>query len=297
MRRSSLIFAHIALSLVAVFYALNYFLAKGVFSYIPPLGVLVFRNVFAFLIFFLICRVWIKEKIQSRKDWGRLLGCAVFGSILNQIFFYTGLDQTIEVNAAVLMITTPLFVFLLAVLMKTESIKLRQIVGLAISFGGAALLSLSGRSLEMGSDTLIGDLLVLVNAASYGMYLVLVRPLVLKYHPLTVVCWLFFFSAIVHSLLGFPDLLTVSWEQIPVQVWWSIVYIILFATVGTYGLNAFGLQRLPSSAVGIYIYLQPVLVTAFGVLFFGKNISLLSLVYMLLVMLGVALVAYEKRTN
>jgi drug/metabolite transporter (DMT)-like permease len=74
-----------------------------------------------------------------------------------------------------------------------------------------------------------------------------------------------------------------------------IGYLILFATIAAYWLNAWAMKRLPSSAVGIYIYVQPIFV-ALGSAAWGKGeVTWLTVPFILLIFAGVWLVTRRKR--
>lgn len=293
MKRAAL-WPHLALFLVAFFYALNYFIAKAVFAEIPPIGVVAIRSVVAIVFFGLIQRGWVREKIRSRKDYLLLALCGLLGASLNQLFFLGGLSRTLEVNASILMTTTPLFVFLTGFVLRTERLDGRKIVGLAMAFSGAVLLTLGGRVLDFSNSTLVGDLMVAFNAAVYGIYLVIVRPLMVRYHVLTVVFWVFLFGGLLNIPLGLPDLLALSPSLLSASALWGVGYILIFATLLNYLLNAFALQKVASSSVGIYIYLQPVLVAMMAWIVHKESLGAEKLGYMWLVFLGVYLVSRPR---
>lgn len=289
--------AHAALLTVALIYAGNYFIAKEVFRQLPPAGAVALRTGGSALVFYLIGSYnGLLQQLRERSDLIRLMSCAIFGAVLNQNFFYAGLDRTTEVNAAVIMTTTPIMIFLVAVLLRTEKLTWIKIAGLGIALAGAITLSMNGRSVSLGTDTLAGDLMVLTNAISYAIYLVLVTPLMTKYNVLTVMTWLMGLAAIINVPFGLPDIMAAEWHAMDGMTYWGIAYLIIAVTNLAYGLNAYGLTRVSPSAVGVYIYLQPVLVSILAAFLPNKTITLVQLECMLLVCVGVGLVAYRKKT-
>jgi len=287
--------AHLALFVVSILYGVNYFISKAVFDEVPPLAMVVIRSCLGTLIIWLIAHfARPSEVIQSRKDWGLLVLCGILGASLNQIFFFLGLAHTLQVNAAVLMTSTPLFVFLTAFFLRTERLSVLKILGLVLALFGAVFISLNGRRPELGMDTIWGDGMVVLNAASYGLYLVLVQPLMRRYHILTVIKWVFLFGALNNIIFGAHELGQVDWPNLSNQALASIAYVVVGVTLLAYGLNAWALQRISASAVGIYIYLQPVIV---AILAQWLNIEQLTgprIGFMAMVLGGVYLVSYRK---
>ena len=236
------------------------------------------------------------EPIRGDSDYARLLLCALLGVSLNQIFFFQGLAQTSPVNAAAIMTTSPLFVFLAALLIYRQSFTPVKVLGLMMAFAGAAGLSLKGGRLDLGSGTTLGDLMVMINAASYGTYLVVVGPLMRRYRVMTVVAWVFGLGALVNVPLGLPYLMAVPWAAVSAGSLWGAAYVLVFVTIGTYSLNGWALQRLPSSAVGVYIYLQPVIAAGVSLVWGAEVATWRQIALMGLVIIGVYVVTYRKKT-
>ena len=83
-----IVLAHISLFFANLIYAINYSFAKDVMpEYIPPSGFILLRVIGAFFLFFLIYKIFIREKLES-KDLLRLIMCGIFGVAVNQLFFF-----------------------------------------------------------------------------------------------------------------------------------------------------------------------------------------------------------------
>ncbi|GAB4421274.1 MAG: hypothetical protein OHK0039_35880 [Bacteroidia bacterium] len=289
--------AHLALWAVAVIYSLNFFLAKEVFAGIAPLAMVALRGLGSSLLFGLLAALRGVWRLPPRAIWGRLVLCSLFGASINQICFFTGLSRTLEVNAAVLMTTSPVFVLLLAAAQRQERLRWYHILGLVVALGGALGLSLSGRRPEFGLDTLPGDVLVVLNALLYATYLVLVRPLMHQYHPFFLMFWIFTIGLVVNIPVALPSLAAVPWADLSAGIWLRAGYIVVFVTVAAYTLNAWALQRVSATAVGTYIYLQPVMVTALSLFWLQRPLSPTQVLFILLVLGGVYTSTYRGRVQ
>lgn len=291
-QRSGLAGSHLAMSAVALFYGINYFTLKEVFNEgFNSFEILALRCLIATTFFVVFHRVAIREKVKDRKDYFRLMLCAFFGVALNQTFFLWGLSLTSPVNSAVLMVTAPIFVFVIATLLKQERITGAKVLGLVLAFGGAVglILSKTGGGVNQASNPW-GDLLITINAASYGMYLVLVRPLVVRYNTFTIIKWIFVFGSIPNVLIGSLFIEPEHFSNISGQALFGIAFLILFATIAAYFLNAWALKKVPSSAVSIYVYVQPVFVAILSSILGLETIDLLKILFILLIFAGVFMV-------
>ncbi|MFM2375319.1 MAG: hypothetical protein RLZZ165_416 [Bacteroidota bacterium] len=285
--------AHIALAAVAVFYGLNYFVLKPVFEAgIGSLEVLAIRCTVTSIFFWVYHRLAVKERIRERQDYWRLLLAALFGVSINQLFFLWGMEHTSRVNSAVLMILAPVFVFFMAWILREERFSMRTLSGLLISFTGAIGLVLadSKQNFMISGATVAGDAMIMVNAASYGLYLVFIRPLILKYNTFTIIKWLFLFGSVPNILIGLYPLSQTTATEFTTPIVLRIGYLIAFATIGAYWLNAWAMKRLPASAVGVYIYVQPVFVALVSILLDLREVTRLTVPFILLIFAGVWLV-------
>jgi drug/metabolite transporter (DMT)-like permease len=296
-KRPSEFLAHLALAAVALFYGVNYFTLKVVFEAgVSSFAVMAIRCIVTTAFFWLLHHFTSKERIQNRKDFMRLLLAALFGISINQTFFLWGLSLTSRVNSAVLMILTPVFVFLAAWLLREERFTARKVMGLLISFVGAGglILSASKQSLQISGASIGGDLMIMVNAASYGLYLVFIRPLLMRYNTITIIKWLFLLGSIPNIALGIGPL----WQTPMAQFTWPVIggigFLVIFATIGAYGLNAWAMKKLPSSAVGIYIYVQPVFVTLVSALFGMGEVGWVTVPFIFLIFAGVWIVSRQQ---
>lgn len=291
---------------VAVIYAVNYFTLKGAYADgIDAFTALSIRAASGVLFFTIFHQLFIKEKVE-RKDIPKLALCALFGISLNQIFFMWGIERTSEVNAAILMVTAPVFVFLIAGIMRYEKFDWMKIAGLVLSFCGAALLineSAQG-NFSFSNKTLSGDIMIMTNAMSYGLYLVIVRPLVLKYNTFTIVMWLFLFGSIINIPLGAAKFVDTDFGALTGKGVFGLVWLVFGTTLIAYFTNAWAMKRIPSSMVSMYIYMQPALVTIFAFFVYGdgsnennasSSASVTKLLFMLIIFAGVYLVNRPRR--
>ena len=281
---------HGSLFLVALIYAATFSIAKEVMPhYIKPMGLITIRVWGAVSLLWVTHFLFVKESIFGKKDFLMLLKCAVFGVAANMLLFFKGLAITTPINAAILMVTTPLFVAFFSFFLLNEKVTKLKVIGLCFGVFGAILLLL-GPSLSFNSTTLWGDLMVMTNAIIYAYYLIIAKPLLHKYSPLTVIKWTFFFGGLLVIPFGFTELKEVQWQAIPNSIWSAIIFLIIGATFITYVLNAWALRNANVTLVGAYIYLQPVLATIIAVSMGKDSLTLPKVLFSLLIFTGVYLV-------
>lgn len=288
--------AHLALFAVALIYGGNYIIAKEVMDegYVMPLAFIFLRVSTATILFWIFHTVYVRERIQSKADWLRLAICGLFGVALNQMFFFSGLKLTYPINASLIMTTTPVLVLVVSALLIGERITPAKLIGIVLGGSGAILLIAFGRSLQFSADSFRGDLFVFLNASCYGIYLVLVKPLMKRYNAITVVKWNFTFGLLFVAPFGIPELSASNFSAFPVTVWLSVAYVLIFTTFFAYLFNAYALRVVNPSVVSIYIYLQPLLAAALSLMVGLEKLTPNKWLAGILIFTGVFLVSYKK---
>lgn len=286
--------AHLALLIANIFYGINYTVAKiALPAFIKPFGFILIRVSLATLLFWIIHLIFIREKIE-KKDIPLLFICGIFGVAINQMLFFKGLSITTEINASLIMITAPVMVLILSALLIRERITAIKIVGVILGASGAFLLIGFGNSFTLGMGTSVGDLFIFLNATSYSLYLVIVKPLMAKYHPLTIIKWVFTFGFPFVLFFGWEQLTEVDWTTFDWKVWFSVFYVVIAATVAAYTLNIFALSKVNPSLVSIYIYSQPVIATFIAIAIGSDQLNVIKLIAAALIFSGVYLVSNVK---
>jgi drug/metabolite transporter (DMT)-like permease len=288
--------AHISLFIVALIYAGNYLVAKEVLDpgYIRPFGFILLRAISGVTVFWIFDLLFIRARIE-KKDFPLLALSGLFGVAINQMCFFAGLKQTVPINASLLMTTSPILVLLIASVVLKERITSRKLIGILLGMFGAVMLITNGFKESFSqSGRFWGDLLIIVNASSYGIYLVIVKKLMIKYPPLLVIKWVFTFGLIPIFLFGWPDIPQIEWNMIPGEIYAAIAYVLLLTTVIAYFLNAYSLTIVSPTVTSIYIYLQPLLTSALAIAFVKDSLDLTKIISGLLILIGVFLVSRSK---
>ncbi len=286
--------AHLAVLGANIIFGLNYVIAKGIMPHwMEPRAIIFFRVTGATAAFWLVEMLTQREKV-ARKDLKRMFLLAFFGVALNQILFFEGLNLTTPINASIIMVGTPILVLVMSHFVIGDKISGRKLLGIILGFSGAAFLILRNGHFTLSSNTALGNLLVLINASSYGLFLVMVKPLMSKYRPLTVMKWVFTFGLIFVIPVSVGEVVRTNFSIIPLNIWFSIMYVVIFTTIFAYFLNNYSLRRISPSANSSYIYLQPILASLVAI-FAGKDrLTLTEIVASLLIFSGVYFVNKKR---
>lgn len=291
--------------MVNALYGASHVIAKGVMpKYLTPNVFIMFRAVGATALFWLIKFLFVKEKVQ-RKDLFLLAACGMFGVTVNQLFFFNGLNLSSSINSGIIMTLNPIMVVILSYFLIRDPINIKRTVGVLLGATGAVLLTLS--SGNASSESLLGDIYLLINAASYAVYLVIAKPLMSKYSPLTVITYVFSFGML--FILIYPPTLSefvaTDFSAITADAMWKILYVVIGVTFMTYLLTMYGLKYTSPTVSSAYIYTQPVLVIFFAYILaamgwaddYTDTITWEKIIYMLIIFAGVYITSSTSFVN
>jgi drug/metabolite transporter (DMT)-like permease len=290
-------FALLAATCVSIIYGVTFTIAKDVMpEFIPAFGFIVVRVGVSALLFWIAWLFMPKEKIDMG-DWPRIVAAALFGVALNMLTFFKGLSLTSPISAAVIMVTTPIIVLVLSAFIIQEKMRKRKIFGIVLGLIGTAFLILYGKSVGKATNAGLGNLLVFINAVSYGFYLILVKKLMQKYNAFTFVKWIYTFGFAMVLPFGWNEFQAIDWLLMPTDIYLKAAFVVVISTFLTYLLNLISMKELSPSTVAVFIYLQPLFATIFAIGLGKDELSLVKIISASLIFTGVYLVTQKKPTT
>lgn len=289
--------ALIALTITAFIYGITFTVAKEVMPlHIKPFGFILLRVAGATAIFWLI-GLFVKAPKIDKSDYKKIGVAAFFGVGLNMLSFFKGLSLTTPISAAVMMVTAPILVLIFSSILLKEKLIPRKILGVLIGLVGAVVLIVYGSVADGSSaNRALGNFLVFVNAASYAMYLVLVKNLIIKYHPIVFVKWLYLFGLLFVTPFGLSELGAVQWQEMSTSIFLKAGFVVVFTTCITYLFNLFALSKLKPTTVSVFIYLQPVIASGYALIVGSDQLNTVKILATSLIFLGVYLVTKQVKT-
>lgn len=289
--------AHLALLGANIIYGVNYIVAKGIMPDKIGPSAFVFIRLFCASILFWIIKLFIKEKVEH-KHMPRIILCGLLGAAANQLLFFNGLSLTSPIDASIIMTTTPVIVLIFSFILLKEKVTSNKLLGSFIAGVGAITLIIYGNNAG-GTSTFLGNLFIFLNASSYGLYLVIVKPLMKQYHAITIISWVFLFGFVFMLPFGLSDFISTDFTAFDLNTYLVIGFVVIFTTFFAYLFNIFALNYVSPSVNSSYIYLQPaisfIMVSIYAYILmqdqYNKDISLIKILSCLMVLAGVYLIS------
>jgi drug/metabolite transporter (DMT)-like permease len=135
------------------------------------------------------------------------------------------------------------------------------------------------------------------------LYLVLAKPLMKKYHTITVVSWIFLFGLIFMLPFGIGDALSTNYEAFTLHTYLTVAFVIVGTTFLAYLFNVYALNNVSPAVNGSYIYVQPAISFIMVAIYayslnqeqYKEDIGWIKIVSCLLVFLGVFLISRPQK--
>lgn len=280
--------ALLAATAASTIYGINHSIAKGIMPYfIEPYGFIVLRVIGACLLFWIISLWFPNEKIDP-KDWKKIFVCALFGMSINMLMFFKGLSLSTPINSSVIITLSPVLLLILSAILVREKITFLKAGGIIIGLAGGLALVLFGEKEQYNAPNIpLGNVLFIVNAIAYSIYLILVKPLTAKYSSITLMKWLFLFAVFINLPVGFNEFIRVEWSILPLDVILKMGFVVVGTTFLTYLFNIYALRQLRASTIGAFIYLQPVIAVFFAVIIGADFLTPVRILAAILIFTGV----------
>lgn len=287
--------AHLAVLAANLIFGVNFSVVKYITpQLIKPFGLNVVRVLVTTALFWLMAIGERNKAPVARKHMPLFLLCGITGVAINQLLFIKGLSMTYSTHGALLMLCTPLLITVMAIFFLKEKMDAWRAGGLVIGIAGAVMLVATREKSGSGTNVLLGDIFIIVNAMSYSFYFILVKPLILAYSPLQVIRWVFTMGAIFIIPVGWTEFTAAPWQTFSVTDYAAIAFVVLGATFLAYLFNIYGLQHLQASGTGAYIYLQPIFATAVAVIFLQETLGWQKFLAAALIFTGVYFVNRKR---
>lgn len=285
---------HIALVAVQLMFGSAAILGKFALLAFPSFAIVGFRVGGGALAFFILQRFRGNLQLEKRSHYLYFALFAIFGIILNQLLFFHGLSLTTATNTSLLAVLIPVFAIIVSTLVGNDYLSWKKVAGIILAGLGVIYL-IDPRQASFSSATTQGDILVILNSLSYGIYVAISKKLISKYGALKSIAWLFLFGSIINVPIGLVSLQSVELATVPTQAWLALAAVVLIPTIMAYYWNTWALARVEPSVVAVYVYLQPLIGTFLAITILGEPWNPRIFAAMALIFAGVFLVTRKKR--
>lgn len=226
---------------------------------------------------------------------GRLCVAGILCIVLNQVLFTVGVNYTSPIDATVISTMLPIVTMVFAAIILKESITGMKVVGIAVGAAGALTLVFGGGGSSGGG--LVGDALCFTAQVSCALYMVIFSNTIHRYSVVTLMKWLFLFSAIIVTMVTWPSVVAVDYASLPLKAWGEMLFIVFGGTFVSYIFFTGGQKLLRPTVVSMYNYVQPIVATVLSVAMGVGTFGVGKVISMAMVFAGVYIVTHAKNST
>lgn len=227
---------------------------------------------------------------------GRLCVAGILCIVLNQVLFTVGVNYTSPIDATVISTMLPIVTMIFAAIILKESITGMKVVGIAVGAAGALTLVFGGGGSSVGGG-LLGDALCFTAQVSCALYMVIFSNTIHRYSVVTLMKWLFLFSAIIVTMVTWPSVVAVDYASLPLKAWGEMLFIVFGGTFVSYIFFTGGQKLLRPTVVSMYNYVQPIVATVLSVAMGVGTFGVGKVISMAMVFAGVYIVTHAKNST
>jgi len=259
----------VAMAVLQTVAAVCYPIAKYGLEIIDPFTFAFYRFLLSSAVLLLIARNRRYTRPIERADWWKIIGLGIIIIPFNQTMFLIGQSMTGAGHGAFIFSTTPVWIFLLAVIHLKEKATWRRWLGMLMATAGVMTIMWSGLA-HFGHEYLWGDLIIVISVIAWGYYTVFGKNLVRKYGALRMTAYALAIGSAFYLPFGFYFALRYDYSQSTLGAWGSVVYMSIGLSVLVYVLWYWLLKHLDASRIAVYHNVQPIIASAVAYAFLGE---------------------------
>jgi drug/metabolite transporter (DMT)-like permease len=287
-RHPGSLFLAFSLTLMLLLWSFNYIFGKIALRHLDPVTLCCVRFIIASAIALILYFASPNRTRPRAKDIWPYIYLGFFNVILNQGLFTVGLNYTSSGHSAIIISSGPIFILLLARLLKLEHFTPGKIIGMLICFFGILLLETDSGSIA-SSPFLKGDMISLFGTIGFALYVVYGKRLAAEYDALSMTT----FTTVAATLLILPLSVRqanhLNWSAVGWVGWSAAIYMAAGSSIAAYLIFYWALRHMTATRIAAVCYFQPVIVIVLAFFILGEPITGHLVLGSAMVLLGVIL--------
>lgn len=266
--------------------ALAFPVAKYGLMVIDPFTFAFYRFIISSFFLLLIVRFKGRGKPVEKRDYIKItgLGCLIIS--LNQVAYLYGQKLTAASHGSLLFATVPIWIFLGALIFLKEKFNIRRALGVILGLIGVIKIMTSG-AIEIGTEYLLGDLIILLAVITWAGYTIFGKPLVLKYGAFRVTAYALASGSVMYFPFGLYFALKFDYSASTFGAWISVFYFAFGVSIAAYVLWYWLLKYMEATRIAVFHNIQPVIASLVAYIFLGESIGWSFVIGGVIVLAGV----------
>ncbi len=241
-------------------------------------------------------RPLLPDMASARKvPWFRVAVFAVLTGILYIVLFVLGIARTTAGSTALLLASMPMWTAVLSRIFLAENLRRITWIGLATTFAGTAIVTLSGGKVDLGPEYLAGNLIMLSAAFCWAVATVMSSSIFRSITPLELAFITSLTTTPLHVIWSWQSL-SDSWDELtrPAMLA-AIVFSGALSTGVAYALWNTGVKILGGAHASVYQNIVTLIAVSGGWVLLGEPVLIGQVIGGLVMIAGVLVIRRGRR--
>jgi len=287
----------IYLSLAASIWGGMYVVSKYVLDFVPPLTLVFFRYVIAFVVLFFILKITERksERIRfTKNDWLLLIWIGFIGYFVSISLQFIGTKLSDAHTGALITSATPAFIVLFAKFVLNETVTLRKL--LALFFATVGVIIVIGFHPTTG-QTFWGSIILVGAAVTWALLSVYVKLASQRFSSLTTTTYAILFAMVFTGPVAVWELQSNVLILENFYVVLGILYLGIVSTAGAFFLWNKGLEMMDAGIGSLFFFFQPLVGSFLGWLLLDEMLEKNFFIGGLFIIIGACIAVAKQEQN
>lgn len=266
--------------------ALAFPISKYGLEFIEPFTFAFYRFLISSLVLLLLVSLQKHDRAIAKNDYWKIIGLGFIIIPFNQTLYLWGQSMTAAGHGSLLFATTPIWIFIAAMIHLRERTTIRRAVGIIVAIIGVFIIMTSG-AVVLGTEYLWGDLIIIIAVIAWAYYTILGKKLVQKYGAIRVTAYALVSGSVMYFPFGIYRAINFDYTGIPTGAWLTVLYMAIGTSVLTYVLWYWVLKYMEASRIAVYHNIQPLIASGVAFIWLDEPIGWSFVIGGLICLLGV----------
>ncbi len=281
--------AYLALGIVCIVWGVSWVGTKEAVRYMPPFQMVGIRQILAGLAY-ILWFVFRGEAMPKKKDWYPILLLSVLNFMISNGFATWGVKLTSAGLSAILGAIFPLWLVILLAFRGGQRIPCLAWIGILVGFGGVCIVFYEHLHEFFNPSFLGGVVLGLIASLAWAYGTIYTKSFALSFNPYQSIGWQMLISGVALNIMATASGQVIPIAEINLYTWGAILFLVIVSSIIAFIAYLYALQKLPTSLVSVYAYINPLVAVVSGSLFTGEPFTILIITGSLVTLTGVYIV-------
>jgi drug/metabolite transporter (DMT)-like permease len=281
--------AYFALVVVCLVWGVSWVGTKEAVRYMPPFQMVGIRQTLAGLayVLFFVIRGY---KLPRKKEWYPILLLSLLNFMISNGLASWGVKLTTAGLSAIMGAIFPLWLVIILAARGGSRMPPMAWMGILIGFSGVCIVFYEHLHELFNLSFLGGIMLGLIASLSWAYGTIYTKEFAIDFNPYHSIGWQMLISGLVITIIAQISGQVIPMDEIKLYTWSAIFFLVVVSSIIAFVAYLYALQKLPTSLVSVYAYINPLVAVLAGSLFTGEPLTILIISGSLVTLAGVYIV-------